>query len=161
MPAKAPRAPAAVHLVYSLNGRLMRLTSVKEVPRKENRMTPVTKAMMEYDRNTTGRDIITLRFESIKRPSPPMTCGGLSRSVLIVKIAKRVDAIEQIADIIATKPAMRAMLSKPDKERNVTDALRTIDAMMQVHAPMTNMGAADLSPPSSSTLRTRERSIKK
>ena len=66
--------------------------------------------------------------ESIKSPSPPMTCGGLSRSVLIVKIAKRVDAIEQIADIIATKPAIRAMLSKPDKERKVTDALRTIDA---------------------------------
>ena len=62
MPAKAPSAPAAVHRVYSLNGRLMRLASAKEVPRKENRMTPVTKAMMEYDRNTTGRDIITLRF---------------------------------------------------------------------------------------------------
>ena len=69
-----------------------------------------------------------MRTESIKSPSPPITCGGLSRSALMVKIARRVDAMEQIAEMMATKPATRVIPSKPDNERNVTDALSTTDA---------------------------------
>ena len=33
-----------------------------DTPRSENKTTPVTKPMMEYKRNTTGRDMTTLRL---------------------------------------------------------------------------------------------------
>ena len=46
----------------------------------------------------------------------------------MVKMARSVDAIEKMAEMSATKPAMRMTLSKPDSVRKVTDALRIIDA---------------------------------
>jgi hypothetical protein len=106
--------------------------------------------------------------ESITSPSPA-TCAGLSKSALYLNIATRVDAMENEEKRIATNPATRAILSRPGKERKVTDALkrtaafhtgdelrnsipiqRNILTMRQVQAPTTNMGAELRRPLSSS-----------
>jgi hypothetical protein len=61
--------------------------------------------------------------ESITSPSPPR-CAGLSKSALYLNTATRVDAMENEEKRIATNPAIRAILSRPGKERKVTDALK-------------------------------------
>src|SRR6266576_5565561 len=47
----------------------------------------------------------------------------------MVKIARSVEAIEKMAEMSATNPAMRMTLSSPDNVRKVTDALNTMDAL--------------------------------
>lgn len=66
--------------------------------------------------------------ESITSPSPPTCAVGHSKSALYLNIATRVETIENDEKSIATNPATRAILSKPGKERKVTDALKRIAA---------------------------------
>jgi hypothetical protein len=85
-------------------------------------------------------------------------------------MATTVEAMEKAEKRIVTKPATRAILSKPGRERKVTDALKRIAAfrddklrngamaerrnrltITQVQAPTTNMGATLRSPLSSSS----------
>ena len=62
------------------------------------------------------------------RPSIP-TCGiGRPRSVLCRRIATAVEKSENVANTTATIPDVRAILSRPGKERKVTDALKTTAA---------------------------------
>jgi hypothetical protein len=49
-------------------------------------------------------------------------------SVLYLKMATNVAAMEKEAKSVATRPAILAKLSKPGKDRKVTDALKTIAA---------------------------------
>lgn len=49
-------------------------------------------------------------------------------SALYLNIATNVAAMENEANRVAIRPAIRATLSRPGKERNVTAALKTIAA---------------------------------
>ena len=113
-------------------------------------------AMIAYVRNTRGNDITKLRLctkkelpsisesatktaranvrdltESNINPSIPTDVAGRSKSALNLNTLTAVDVMENDAHKIATKLAMRARLSNPGKERNVTDALNTIAALPQ------------------------------
>jgi hypothetical protein len=60
----------------------------------------------------------------------PTICDiGRSRSVLCLKIATTVAAIENAAKRMATMPVVREKASKTGKERRVTDAFNTTAAL--------------------------------
>lgn len=67
------------------------------------------------------------RTESVISPSPA-AATGLSISALNRKRATTVEAMENDPKRIETRAAMRVRLSKPGKDRKVTDADKTIAA---------------------------------
>ncbi len=66
--------------------------------------------------------------DTIRNPSAPTTDTARSASALYLNSATTVDAIENAEKRTAMSPATRAILSSPGKERNVTDALKTMAA---------------------------------
>ena len=105
-------------------------------------------------------------------PSTPTCAIGRSRSALCRKTATPVAATANAAKRTATMLALRVILSRPGKERNVTDALRTRAAfgtnsekeglkplhgkqcltIKQVHAPMMKSGDGPRRRPDSSSV---------
>lgn len=121
--------------------------------------------------NREGKNPNRRHTETPAMPSMPMCDTGRSKSALCLRIATPLAAIAKTAKRIVTIAVVRVILSKPGRERKVTDVLNTIAAfflcacvmreklhkaekrltMRHVHAPMMSIGAGPRSSPDSSS----------